>query len=399
MKKKLLVVFTGSMELGGIERSLIGLLDSIDYNQYEVDLFLYGHHGPLFHLINSNVNILPEVKELAYLRESFGTKIKHRCYYSALMRLRDEIISKNRKINFDQTWCSVMRKYAPKLEKHYDIALGFFRPFDYIIEKVNSTVKIGWIHTDYTDADINEIKADYERLDYAVAVSEQCKTTFVNIIPEMSNRTIVIENILSKSFIEKQAEEKIKDSDFYIEKNKFTLVSVGRYCQAKNFDNIPEICQYICEKGFNIKWYIIGFGEDEALIKKNIVKYNVQDKVIMLGKKENPYPYIKACDLYVQPSRYEGKCVAVREAQILCRPVVITRYRTSRSQLIDGYDGVIVPMDNLGCAIGIAQVLRNKELREKLQDNMKNTDYTNSAEVEKIYTLMQKTCVNEKGIV
>lgn len=115
----------------------------------------------------------------------------------------------------------------------------------------------------------------------------------------------------------------------------------------------------------------------------------MEDHVVILGKKSNPYPYIKACDVYVQPSRYEGKCVAVREAQMLGKPVIITNYATSASQLEDGVDGVIVPMDNEGCAKGIADVLQNSQLIEKLRDNCKQRDYSNRCEVEKIYALME----------
>ena len=133
----------------------------------------------------------------------------------------------------------------------------------------------------------------------------------------------------------------------------------------------------------------MGFGGDEALIRRKIADAGMQEHVVVLGKKENPYPYIAACDLYVQPSRYEGKCVSVIEAQILHKPVVITNYATSPSQLKDGYDGVIVPMDNEGCAAGIAAVIRNGELRKMLSENTKKQDYTNAAEIEKLYELIE----------
>ena len=105
MKKKLLVVFTGPMELGGIEKSLIGLLDAIDYEQYSVDLFLYGHHGSLYSQINKNVNILPEVKELAYTRESLMTKIKHGAFYSVWRRIIDGV----RHLPNDDSWNLVLQ--------------------------------------------------------------------------------------------------------------------------------------------------------------------------------------------------------------------------------------------------------------------------------------------------
>ena len=113
------------------------------------------------------------------------------------------------------------------------------------------------------------------------------------------------------------------------------------------------------------------------------------DRVIILGKKNNPYPYMRVCNLYVQPSRYEGKAVTVREAQLLGKPVVITNYATSGSQLENDVDGVIVPMDNAGCAAGIAALLRDPVQMQQLSENCKKRDYTNSAEVEKIYVLME----------
>lgn len=390
MKKKILIVFTAAMELGGIERSLLGLLDAIDYETYEVDLFLYAHHGPLFPLLNSSVHLLPEVKELAYLRESFGEKIRHACFYSAALRFRDAVMSKLKPIDFDRTWAQVMRKRAPQLDKEYDIALGFFRPFDYLMEKVTAGTKVGWIHTDYSsidDIDVTSLRRDYEPLDKIIAVSEQCRNSFTMVLPELKQKTDVIENILSKTFIEKQASAEAAIG--MPEDGSIKLLTVGRYSDPKRQDEIPAICKRLIAFGLDVKWYLIGFGPMEPLIRQKIDETGMQQNVILLGKKENPYPYIKACDLYVQPSRYEGKCVAVREAQILHKPVVITNYATSASQLADGEDGVIVPMDIEGCAAGIAALLRDKDKLEKIVQGTFKTDYTNAAEIEKIYQMME----------
>ena len=113
----------------------------------------------------------------------------------------------------------------------------------------------------------------------------------------------------------------------------------------------------------------------------------MEEHVILLGKKENPYPYIKACDIYVQPSRYEGKSITVREAQILCKPVAITNYPTAPSQIEDGVDGVIVPLDNEGCAEGLARFIADKTLQERIVGYLRTHDYANTSEVEKIYAL------------
>ena len=168
------------------------------------------------------------------------------------------------------------------------------------------------------------------------------------------------------------------------------LLSVGRFSEAKNYDNVPDICRRIVDSGIEIKWFIIGFGSDEQLIREKVAETGMQEHVIILGKRSNPYPYIKACDIYVQPSRYEGKSVTVREAQILCKPVVVTNYPTASSQIRNGIDGVIVPMNNEGCARGLAEVISNKALQQRLIEYLKCHDYGNEKEVEKIYNIAEK---------
>lgn len=173
------------------------------------------------------------------------------------------------------------------------------------------------------------------------------------------------------------------------------LLSVGRFSHAKNYDNVPDVCRRITAllssssgSHLPVKWYIIGYGGDEALIRRRIAEAGMEQHVIILGKRTNPYPYIKACDIYVQPSRYEGKSVTVREAQMLCKPVVITDYATARSQVQDGVDGVIVPMDNEGCAHGIADFILNTDLQARITEYLRSHDYGNVAEVEKLYRLI-----------
>lgn len=167
------------------------------------------------------------------------------------------------------------------------------------------------------------------------------------------------------------------------------LLSIGRFCAAKNYDNVPDITHRIVASGISdLKWYIIGFGGDEGLIRSKIAEAGMEEHIILLGKKENPYPYIKACDIYVQPSRYEGKSVTVREAQMLCKPVAVTAYPTAASQVLHGVDGVIVPLDNEGCARGLASFIADTGLQTKITEYLTTHDYGNEAEVEKIYNLL-----------
>lgn len=394
MKKNILILHF-NMELGGAETSLLGLLDTIDYEKYNVDLLLYAKEGSLLSEINSDVIMLPEIMEYKALTKSIKDNFKEgfwkigisRCY----AKLRSKFSRGPLKIthNYKQYFHKLCMPYLPEINKSYDLAISFNDPHYIIGKKVKAKVKMCWFHTDASRMRFYEPieKEMWLMSDYIVNVSEECKRAFDEKHIYTKERSIVIENILSKKMILKKSLESVDEN---IAKNgEIKLLSVGRFSYQKNFDNVPDICKRIRNQGVNVKWYLIGYGEEETLIRRKIEEAGMQEYVIILGKKENPYPYIKSCDIYVQPSRYEGKCVAVREAQILERPVIITDYETSKSQLRDGVDGIIVPTDNERCAMAICAIVRDKRLQNILIENEKKNDYTNSKEIEKIYKIIK----------
>lgn len=398
MKKNILILMP-SMFIGGAERSLIGLLDSIDYTKYNIDLFLNRHEGEFLNLIPDKVNLLPQIDAYTNFDRPIKDVLFSKNFKYGIARLKAKSdMRKNIKLgNEHNVWSSLqfisnrLTPLLPNIDKEYDLAINFLGISDVLGQKVKAKKKLAWIHTDYTKLVPNK-KLDmdtYSKVDYVVTVSKDCENQLLSVYPMLEDKSLVVENILSEKFIKEQANEKIIDDKFDINNDQIKLVSIGRFTDAKNFDNVPQICKYILEKGINVKWYIIGFGGDETLIKQKIKEFDMEQHVVILGKKENPYPYIKACDIYVQPSRYEGKAVAVREAQILNKSVVITNFETSKSQLKDGFDGVIVPMDNEGCAEGICNLIKDKKLQHKLIENTKITDYTNKQELEKIYALLE----------
>lgn len=397
MKKKILVLMP-SMFIGGAERSLIGLLDSIDYSKFDVDLFLYRHEGEFLNLIPKEVNILPQNNSYT----TFDTPIKSLLFSNkfrfgvARLLAKFDIKNNQKQGNEINVWSSMqfiskrLLPMLPEINGEYDMAINFLGIADVLGNKVNAKKKLAWIHTDYSELIPNkelDLKT-YSNVDYIINVSKHCEDKFLKVYPQFREKSLVIENILSNNFVKSQADEKIDELFLKDNKDEIRLLSIGRFSDAKNFDNIPYICKDLLALGCNIKWYIIGYGGDEELIKSKIVEFGMEEKVIILGKKANPYPYIKACDIYVQPSRYEGKAVTVREAQILNKPVVITNFATAKSQLKDGFDGIIVPMDNEGCARGIANLINDKELQNRLIENTKISDYSNKNEVNKIYDIL-----------
>ena len=398
MKKNILILMP-SMFIGGAERSLIGLLDSIDYTKYDIDLFLNRHEGEFLNLIPEKVNLLPQIDAYTNFDRPIKDILFSKNFKYGIARLKAKVdMRKNVKLgNEHNVWSSLqfisnrLTPLLPNIDKEYDLAINFLGIADVLGQKVKAKKKLAWIHTDYTKLVPNkELDMDtYSKVDYVVTVSKDCENQFLSVYPMLKNKSLVVENILSEKFIKEKSNEKITDDKFEINNDQIKLVSIGRFTDAKNFDNVPQICKYILEKGIDVKWYIIGFGGDESLIKQKIKEFDMEQHVIILGKKENPYPYIKACDIYVQPSRYEGKAVAAREAQILNKPVVITDFETSKSQLTNEFDGIIVPMDNEGCAEGICNLIKDKELQQRLIENTKITDYTNKQELEKIYALLE----------
>ena len=280
--------------------------------------------------------------------------------------------------------------FLPDLTKYgeYDLAISFLIPHDIVLKKVRAKKKIAWIHTDYTRISVNVDKElpIWSKFDKIVSISPDVTTAFLKVFPSLSNKIIEINNVLSPFFVRERAEE--FSPSLLQEQGRINLLSVGRYTVAKNYDNVPDICKRIREEGHNVYWYIIGYGGGEALIRSRIKEAGMEDYVILLGKKENPYPYMKACDIYVQPSRYEGNSVTVREAQLLGKPVVITNYLTAKSQIKQGVDGVIVPLENENCAKGIVEFIENKDLQKKIVGYLQTHDYGNEKEIEKIYSLI-----------
>lgn len=274
-----------------------------------------------------------------------------------------------------------LQPLLPKIPGEYDLGIMFLGVADTLNNKVDAKQRIAWCHTDYSilGPDIKKDLETYSHVDRIAFVSDSCKAQMEKIYPQLSEKCMVFENILGERLIHNLAKEKIEDMPR--ESGVINLVSVGRFCEAKNFDNVPEICSLIRKNGLNVKWYLIGYGSDEELIRSKIREFGMEEYVRVLGKKENPYPYIYQSDYYLQPSRYEGKCVSVREAQILGKPVIITNYATSRDQIEDRFDGFIIPLENQACAKEITRIIESADATARVVENLKKRDYTNKNEL------------------
>ena len=397
MKRILISMY--SLNIGGAERSLIGLLESINFNQYKVDLFLYRHEGEFLSLIPKEVNLLPEVAAYTTFERPIKEILSEGFIYLSFARIMAKVKEKisNRGVRIENRTYKIMQytwKYSlialPELEKEYDLAISFLGPHDFITKKVQAKKKVGWVHTDYAAAVSPDERLDrvmWNSLDWVVTVSEECRKSFLEVFSEYKDKTVVIENILSPNFVLQQAEANVKDE--MPDNCDIKICSVGRFSILKGFDMAVKACRKLLDYGFNIRWYVVGYGGEEANIKYLIEQYGVKDYFILLGKKANPYPYIRECSIYCQPSRCEGKAVTVREAQILGKPVVITRFPTSSSQLENGIDGYICELSPVGIAEGIRELIEDASLRDKIIHNLSQRNYGNENEIDKIYHMME----------
>ena len=408
MTKKRIFISMHYLELGGAEISLIGLLQALDYSKFDVDIFLHRHQGELMQFIPKEVRLLPEVPAYSCIESSLLNALYRGLWGIVWGRLKAKWRAQKyqAKDALKPQW-SIFQYIAQEVESHlpsldqygeYDLAISFLQPHNYVLSKVKAKKKACWIHTDYTKVEI-DVKAElpiWSAYDHIVSISPDVTKTFLQIFPSLNDKIIEMENILSVDFVRKRADEFDVSAEMPKFKDVINILSIGRFTEQKNFDNVPDICRQINlapdfndnkEARLTVRWFLIGYGDD-TLIRQKIKEAGMEKNVILLGKRINPYPYIKACDFYAQPSRYEGKSVTVREAQMLCKPVVVTDYPTAKSQIKDGIDGVIVPMNNAGCAKGITEFVLNGELQGKVIEYLQSHDYGNVGEVSKIDKLI-----------
>ncbi|SFL16031.1 Glycosyl transferases group 1 [Paenibacillus sp. 1_12] len=394
MKKRLLFIIN-NLDCGGAEKALISLLETIDYASYEVDLFLFKHHGLFFNSIPKQVRLLAEPTHYKYfdmsIKKVFVECLKKGKLNIALSRACAGYIFKNernRAVCDQRVWTYIARTLQG-IDNQYDAAIAYLEknPIYFCIDKVHAVKKIGFIHNDYDKLGMDP-KLDlvyFTQLDHLVTVSEQCAVVLKQRFPELENKIEVMHNIVSPPIIHNLASIEMDDC----KTSGVKLISVGRLVYQKGFDLAIEACKDLIQNGYPVTWYVIGEGEDRSKLEQLIADHKLQQSFILLGTRENPYPYIKEADIYVQPSRFEGKSIALDEAKILHKPIVVTNYSTVNDQITHEFNGLIVDMDAAAVAEGIKRLLDLPELKYKLTANLSQEKQGTESEINKLYALVE----------
>lgn len=398
MKKKILFVIP-SLDAGGAEKSLINLLNVIDYSLFEVDVLVFHGKGIFLKSIPKSVKLITiygdfvDFSELIFI--SVSEFLKQGKFTFAMHRILFFLknkIEKNTSKAEQVSWKHIS-KAIPDLTKEYDVAIGALEKSSiyYVVEKVKAKTKIGWIHTNYSNSGMQKDfdLPFFEKLNYLVTISKECKDDLNINFPNLKDKIKVIHNIVSPKLIKELSEEKIVDSKF--DSTALSILTIARLSKEKGIDLALEASFQLVKMGIDFKWFIIGEGSERVSLEAKIKEYQLENSFILLGLKANPYPYLKQSFLYVQPSRYEGKSLAIDEAKILAKPIITTNYPTAKDQINNGVNGIICEMNSMALAQQILALKENPNLIEKFIFNLKEMNLGTETEITNFYNLIYGT--------
>ena len=385
-KKKVLFVMV-SLYNGGAEKSLVNLLNTLPPERYELDLLLFRREGMFLPQVPAWVHILetpyaleclykPVLKSGRHILTKLAGNIFARLHETQILRIRG------------YRW-RYYRRVIRKLDGHYDVAVAYFSGdvMYYVNEKTDADRKYVWVHNDYRaegqprDYDLAHITA----MDGIVSVSEGCVASLAAEFPELEGKLWHIPNITSGRLVRQRAEEFFPPEYVGCEN---AILSVGRLSDSKGFDMAVSAAAELKRKGYRFRWFVIGDGDRKRSLERQIRAEGVEDCFTLLGTRENPYPYMKNCTVFVQPSRYEGKSVVLDEAKILACPIVATAYTTVRDQIADGEEGLVCEMNAQAIAGAVGSLLADSERRERLSALLSHREYGNENEIEKYLRLI-----------
>ena len=386
-KKKILFVIN-SLTCGGAEKSMVSLLSLVDYSRYEVELQMFSPNGMFLKLLPEQVQILPELAYLRFCREGGGP---FRWYWT---RLRTAIGLRRRPKYCGHSLrdAQIYWKYAgsayPPLPTAYDVAIawGQGNPTHFVAEKVCAKRKLALINSDYEAAGYNKWfdLPFYRAFDRIVLVSDGLRTIMEDVFPELRNRMRTLYDIRNQSLTERMACE----FDPYSEQNVPILATVGRMAPQKGYDLAVEAGAVLKAHGTAFRWYLVGDGPERLRIEQMICEKGLCDCMFTVGATENPYPYMKYADVYVQTSRTEGYCLTLSEARGLHTPPVSTNFDVVYEQLRHGENGLIVDMTPEAIAEGIETMLMDDALRESIRQTLSAERVGNEEEIENFYKLL-----------
>lgn len=386
-KLDVLIIFL-HYHTGGATTSLLNFVKALDLNKYNVDLLFYEYDGQADMEIPKGVNILSQAK----IHRKYGIKnVLFKTLYPPYMlsKLRAEYIRKVKKQ--EKRSIQMMSKqgcrYSRRLDKKYDVAVSYELtwPFNYTAKYVKADKKILWLHLDYDKSgyDYKIDRKNMKSFDRIVAVSKECMNNFERLHPELADKLRYMPNLMTSEPVRKRAEEAVT-LPFNAEKDTLIFVTVCRIdFPHKGIDRGIEAFRKLKEEGMlkDVKWIIVGDGPDSKRMEDSIADNELGDYIYTVGEKKNPMPYMKKGDIFFLPSRFEGKPMAVTEAQMVGAVPAVARFASAGEQISNGEDGFIFDNNDDAIYSGLKYIIQNRDILKKMKHTVINRNYGNEYEI------------------
>ena len=390
MKKLLFIINT--LGCGGAERAMLNLFSALDSNKYEISLFVLTGQGELRRELPENVWLInKKYKEVSVLtkkgRRLLTLSVLKAGIGKALFLRRAPYIIKNflimrkkGKIMPDKLLWRLLSDGAPKIQEEYDLAVAYLEggATYYVADYVKAKKKAAFVHIDYEKAGYTkELDLDcYEKFDRIFTVSDEVKEHFLSVYPEYENKTSVFNNILNQERIVKMAEQGEGFNDGF---KGLRILTVGRLTRQKRYDVAINAMKLMKEKiGVPIRWYVLGEGDLRQELEQQIKSAGLENDFILMGVKENPYPYYKGCDFYVHATEFEGKSIALQEAQVFGKPILATDCSGNREQIENGKDGILCELDPGQVCEQLLYMINNPEKCKGYAEKAKQKELCNT---------------------
>ena len=402
MKKRVLFIIN-TMGRAGAETALINLMKKlISLGGYDVSLLAIIPRGELFsrvppevHILNRSYScgsVLSMSGRLALVKRTLGAFF----YRAAGFRLLPSIIrnlldqkKRTGRIQLDKALWRLLAEGTRAPREQYDLAVAYIEGASayYLADRVKAEKKAAFIHIDYQMAGYTREmdQGCYDVMDEIYTVSSEVREKFCGVYPEHRHKVHIFRNLLDQDNIRTRAQEKGFEDEF----DGVRLVTVGRLHYQKGYDVAIEACAMLRERGYNVRWHILGEGPERAHLEQLIENHGVKEHFILMGARENPYPFVREADLYVHATRFEGKSIAIEEAQTLGKTIIASDCTGNTEQIEDGVDGMIISLTAENLADAIARAIDDPEMCRMLRENVLRKELSHPEDLERMLNLIK----------
>lgn len=390
-----------TMGHAGAEVAMLELMRNLDPAKYEQHLFVLMGQGELVHRVPAHVKLLNEeycdssVLSAEGKRELNKTVLRRLLRHGTVFQMLPyfvrhffTMLSRGR-LQPDKLLWWAMARSAPRFEEHYDLAVAFLEggATYYVADYVDAAKKASFLHVDYGRAGYYPSldRNCYEKMDRVFAVSDEVRESFLKAYPEYGERTEVFHNMLNQEDIRRRSTEEGGFADGF---DGYRILTVGRLTSQKGYEVSVEAMKLLKDSGEHVRWYVLGEGERRKALEEQIADLGLTEDFLLLGAVENPYPYMAQADLYVHATRFEGKSIAIQEAQTLGCAILASDCSGNREQIIQGEDGILCELTPEAICENVRDLLHDEGKRKRMGQAASQKTLTDTKEIEKLLRLL-----------